>query len=218
MGSKDSGREREVGDGEGRNGKWEGKNEEGKQPSTGMNRAREIKTRESETTYPALELRRAVLRDEVDQPMHPQVCLLLVKPQGLNVPEVGDEISPQLFLHESDLAVQLGHPGSHEEVALVGVFDPGAGKNEVGGVMVVVVERIDAVINCARRHGLEQRRKGPHGGGNAHGDVAGGESIDGGGTEGKRRRDAGSGGGGRNKIRCVILITNPSAKVKTKAE
>ena len=137
---------REVGDGEGRNGKWEGKNEEGKQPSTGMNRAREIKTRESETTYPALELRRAVLRDEVDQPMHPQVRLFLVKPQGLDVPEVGDEISPQLFLHESDLAVQLGHPGSHEGVALVGVFDPGAGKNEVGGVMIFIVERKNGVI------------------------------------------------------------------------
>ena len=176
-----------------------------------------IKSREIETTYPALELRRAVLRDEVDQPMHPQVCLLLVKPQGLNVPEVGDEISSQLFLHESDLAVQLGHPGSHEEVALVGVFDPGAGKNEVGGVMIFIVERKNGVIDCAGRHGLAQRRKSLDGGGNPHGDVGGGESIGAAGTEGKRRRDAGSGGGGRDKIRCVILSNQPVSKSEDKS-
>lgn len=53
-----------------------------------MNKAREIETRGIETTYPALELRRAVLRDEVEQPLHNEVDPLLGKQQGFKELEV----------------------------------------------------------------------------------------------------------------------------------
>ena len=196
---------------------WKGVMERCEGDCGGMKGARELKTQKIETTHPELELRRAVLGDEVDQPMHPQVGLLLVKPQGLDVPEVGDDLFAHLFLHDTDLVVQLGHPSGHEKVALVGVLDTGAGKNKMGRVVIFVVERKNGVIDCAGRHDLEQRRKSLAGGDNAHGGIGGG-GIGEGRTEGEGRRGAGNGGTGRDKIGCVLLSNQPVSKSEPKAE